>query len=221
MCIRDRDQIYNIYLDSLCQLIYSVVLVYPYQKIDNKQIYIGLYNRYVILSFIKELNFDDYTIRVVIYPNDIKRIKYVKDYLQMLNLKSHIVKDEMVTYIMYLSENKSLNLYKFTYFIKNLIHFQDYKVKLSYYDSDTNKRINLNNMEADRLYKDGYLLNLYKNIDDVFHPTKYDIINILDYIGSAVGLFSENESNVQNDLALKYSYLFKNKDFINFLRNIL
>ncbi len=232
-----KDQIYNVYLDSLCQLMYSVVTVYRYQ-INNaftffskqtskdEQLRVGLYSSNITIEIIPKVKLYEYEIIISINSSDTKLTKYINNYLSFLDIKSTINEDEeKIVYSINETESghENLNLYKFTYFIKNFKPVRDNIVTFRYNALYNNVHLDdLDYRETINLLRDGDLLYMYKDIEDVFHPTKYNILDILDYISLIGDMFSRyNPTNVQTDLGLKYNYLFKNKDFINFIKNIL
>ncbi len=214
-----RDIIYNIYFDSLCYLIDSLLTKYKMREDEDGGFMFSLEGGDVSLNFDStDRGRRDISITVLNSSNNRDTINKVINYLAIFD--NVIKRDEYdidEDDKLYITMYKTLDLYYFTYFVKNFKIFDNKIIKLNY-DSFTfyeyrNDEIFLKNEE---------IIEYYVNISNIFNPTKNELIKFISMININIDnnvLTSEND--VLLDLAVKYNYLFKNKDVINFLRNVL
>ncbi len=212
-----KDQIYNIYLDSLCYLMYSLVMTYTI----NEDFIVSLNgNNDTGIGFVLSQSMVGQRYNIDIYINNSSNnrnlVEYVDEYLKSFNMldkpQFNEFEEDDVSYHI----STDLNLYEFTYFIKNFKPFQEEKTTF-YYDDVGNAQLDTN----EAFEKNMDLLDYYLSIKNVFHPTKSDLIYLLNMLNVKIDLSLSSEQYVLKDLALKYNYLFKNRDFINFINNTL
>ncbi len=204
-----KNQIYNVYIECLSYLIFS--LLYKNKVNTDFTIHINSNNVYITMV-------DDLTIFIEIENNKNEYINSIEKMLKTLYLNYDIEYNNdksLRTYIFKITDDNI----KLTYLISNLnlIADEKYTLDFQYEENQDYKTYVIYNYN---LQSNQNIIRFFEQIPDLLNPTKMELIKLLKLIN-----IDFNKNNVKNnivyDLGLKFKYLFKNKDVLNFLDVVL